>query len=160
MNKLIVMNEDKIISGNNAIQPEYETYKPTVKKVKVKKNNRKKQTKHKIKVMRNIGIVFVIGVVLIARYSIIYNMQMQLNSTQNRVDKINKQNENLTVELVKYNNLGYIEDTAINKLHMIQPQKSSAVYADLNKTIIKEDPSKDKKKINSILDKVKQFKWR
>ncbi len=94
--------------------------------------------------MRNIGIVFVIGVVLIARYSIIYNMQMQLNSTQNRVDKINKQNENLTVELVKYNNLGYIEDTAINKLHMIQPQKSSAVYADLNKTIIKEDPSKDK----------------
>lgn len=154
---MIVMNEDKIINGNNAMQPEYTEEKQMIKRRKPKKN----KINNKLKVIRNIGLVFIIGLTLIARYSIIYNMQMGLNSSQNRIENLNRDNENLMVELVKYNNLQYIEDTAVNKLHMVQPEKSSVVYVDLNKSIIKKETSdKDNKKFNSILDMLKQFKWR
>jgi cell division protein FtsL len=147
------MNKN-IINGNNAIEVQQQSPET------VKRRKKRRNPKHKVSTIRNIAIVFVVGVVLVARYSMIYNMQLQLTSIQNRVDDVNRQNENLTVELVKYNNLEYIEDNAIHKLHMIQPQKSSAVYADLNKPIINQETS-DKDDSSNIIQKIiKQFKWR
>ncbi|WP_245331434.1 cell division protein FtsL [Clostridium algifaecis] len=151
------MNEDKIVNGNNAIQPEYTEEKRIVKRKRTNKN----KVRNKLRVIRNIGIIFIIGIILISRYSAIYNMQMELNSTQNRIENLNTENGNLMVELVKYNNLQYIEDNAINKLHMIQPSKASVVYVDLNKSIVKQETSdKNNKKFNTVLNKLKQFKWR
>lgn len=155
------MDENKMISGNNAINPEYESYESTVQRKKVKIRNKKKNTRSKLKVIRNIAIVFAVGIMLIARYSIIYNMQNELSSTQNRVNELNRENENLTVDLVKYNNLQYIEDNAVKKLHMAEPEKSLAVYADLDKPVVKQEEShKSGKKFSSILNIIEQFKWR
>lgn len=158
---MIVMNENKMTNGNNAINPEYESYESAEQYGKIKTRKKRKSKRNKLKVLRNIAIIFVAGVVLIARYSIIYNMQQKLSFAQTRVNELSRENENLTVDLVKYNNLQYIEDNAVKKLHMSEPEKSLAVYADLNKPIVKDEASqKNNKKINSILDMIKQFKWR
>jgi hypothetical protein len=53
---------------------------------------------------------------------------------------------------MKYNNIEYIEDKAINKLNMVQTKKSSAVYVNLNNKIVKQETSdKDTDKFSGNL---------
>jgi hypothetical protein len=49
---------------------------------------------------------------------------------------MNKENENLKVELVKYNNIQYIEEVAVNKLNMVTPDRNDAIYANISKNTI------------------------
>ncbi|KAA8668112.1 hypothetical protein F3O63_14875 [Clostridium sp. HV4-5-A1G] len=159
---MIVMNEENIINGNAALQPEYKPYRKHSNKIHKKKDvNRQAKVKKKLKVILNICVFFVVGLTLIYRYSIIYNMQTELNSVESNISDINRQNENLTVELVKYNNLKYIEENAMNKLKMVVPNKQNAVYINLDKPIIK--AQKDVNGIETqkgMLNKLKQLIWR
>lgn len=145
---MIVVNEDSIIQGNTVLKPKYSPSKNNEsEKEKEEKKKRYKQInrriKNKLKIIRNIALIFTIGITLVARYSIIYDMQRELNSIKSNINNINKENENLRVELVKYSNIMQIEDIAINKLHMVKPDKSMAVYTDLSKEIVQ---STEKKK--------------
>lgn len=159
---MILMNKDSMVNGNTVLQPEYKPYKETGKKeLKHKNKNRELKIKRKLKVIRNICIVFIVGVILIYRYCVIYNAQTELNSIENDISQINKQNENLRVELVRYNNLEYIENNAINKLQMKVPDKGSAVYTSLDKKIIKTDEDLDQSEMHKgILNELKQLIWR
>lgn len=156
------MNKDSMVNGNTVLQPEYKPYKETEeKKLKTNAPNKALKVKKKLKVIRNICVVFVVGVILVYRYCAIYNAQTELNSIENNISKINKQNENLTVELVKYNNLEYIEDSAVNKLQMKIPDKGNAVYTNLDKKVIKVEENSDEPEMHKgILNKLKQFIWR
>jgi cell division protein FtsL len=165
VNKVIVVNENSVIRGNTVLKPEYNPYdneqeeKSKERRKKIKQNKQiSKRAQNKVKVMRNIALTFVVGLTLVARYCIIYNMQMELNSVKSDINAVNRDNENLKVELVKYNNLQFIEDAATNKLHMIVPDKSSAVYANLSKEVIQS--SEKKKEIieqQSIWSKLKKI---
>jgi len=159
---VILMNKDSMVNGNTVLQPEYKPYKETEeKKLKTNAPNKALKVKKKLKVIRNICVVFVVGVILVYRYCAIYNAQTELNSIENNISKINKQNENLTVELVKYNNLEYIEDSAVNKLQMKIPDKGNAVYTNLDKKVIKVEENSDEPEMHKgILNKLKQFIWR
>lgn len=159
---MIVMNEENMINGNTVLQPEYKPYEKTDGNIHKKKNiSRQKKVKKKLKVLLNICVFFIIGLTLIYRYSVIYNMQTELNSVESNISDINRQNENLTVELVKYNNLEYIEKNAESKLNMVVPDKGNAVYTNLNKPIIKNQVDTDKIKTQKgILNKLKQLIWR
>lgn len=142
---MIVVNEDNIVSGNTVLQPEYVPYidqEKEKKDLRRKKFLRQKRIKDKIKIIRNIVSAFVIGIILVGKYCVIYNMQQELNSVNTNINELNRENENIKVDLVKYNNVQYIESIAINKLHMISPDKGSAIYTDLEKENIK---SPDKK---------------
>lgn len=160
---MIVVNEESFIQGNTVLQPEYRPYRDNQsheeenKKEKLRKKRKaKKRLNNKVKVIRNIILTFVVGLVLIGRYCAIYNMQMELNSTKHNINEINRENENLKVELVKYNNLQYIEDIAINKLQMIPPDKGAAVYTNLDKENIKitEKKAQDKVEKENIWNKL------
>lgn len=147
---MIVVNENSVIRGNTVLKPNYNPYEDNQfereeeRKRKLKQNKQKnKRLKSKVKVMRNIVLTFITGLALVGRYCIIYDMQRQLNSVQSNISVINKDNENLKVELIKYNNLQLIEDTATNKLKMVKPDKSGAVYTNLSKEVIQ---SREKKK--------------
>jgi len=131
-----VANEEIMIRGNTVLAPSRVPYvnRENEKKKKIKKINRK--TKSKALFIRNIFLAFIIGLTLIGRYSAIYNMQQQLNSVKSNINEMNKENDNLKVELVKYNNLHYIEDVATNKLHMISPNRNDAIYANISKETI------------------------
>lgn len=131
---------ESYISGNTVLAPEPEVsqnegHKEKHSKKGIKKN--KKISNEKLKTIRNIGIAFVIGVTLIGRYSMIYGMQRELNAMDVQINTINKDNENLRVELVKFNNLQYIEDVATKKLNMVSPTKSNIMYCNLKNEMVK-----------------------
>lgn len=162
---MIVVNEDSIIRGNTVLQPEYKPYRDVEaeeqKKAKIKRAKEKKlkqrKMKNKLRVMRNIGLTFVIGLLLVGRYCVIYNMQMELNSMESNINEINRDNENLRVELVKYSNLQYIEETAVNKLHMLPPDKGSAIYTNLDKDVLQYTEKKSaEKEQQNIWNKLKK----
>lgn len=120
--------EELVVRGNTVLAPKSTPYRK--KEIKQKQNNNKV---NKFGILRNIVIAFAIGLILIGRYSNIYNMQKQLNTTKSNITELNKQNDNLKVELVKYNNLQYIEEVAVNKLKMVPPIKDNAVYCNTDK---------------------------
>lgn len=161
---MIVVNKDTI-SGNAVLQPEEvpdygKGQEKNREKEKLKREKlRQKRIKNKAKILRNILLIFVIGLLLVGRYCIIYNMQTQLNSINNDISKLNSKNEQLKVNLVQYNNIQYIESTAINKLHMVFPNKTSIVYTDLDKKNISTTPQKESRetKEQNIWDKLIKF---
>jgi len=147
---VIVVNENSVIRGNTVLKPGYNPYEDNQfereeeRKRKLKQNKqRNRRVNRKVKVLRNIVVTFIVGLTLVGRYCIIYDMQREFNSVESSINVINKENENLKVDLVKYNNLQLIEETATNKLKMVKPDKSGAVYTNLSKEVIQ---SREKKK--------------
>ncbi len=163
---MILMNEEDMVNGNTVLQPEYKPYIETEEKKYGNKNigkdkKRRVKVKKKLKIIRNIGLAFIVGIVLVYRYSVIYNMQTELNSVESSINEIDRENENLKVDLVKYNNLQYIENNAVNKLHMIVPDRANAVYVNLDKKTVKTQEDVDEIKTQKgILNKLKQLIWR
>lgn len=132
-----MLNEKIMINGNTVLAPNHVPYRESEQKRQVRKNkSSKKNINKKIVIMRNIMIAFIVGITLIGRYCIIYNLQSELNTTRQNIVALNKENENLKVELVKYNNIQYIEDVAVNKLGMVTPDRNDAIYADISKETI------------------------
>jgi cell division protein FtsL len=161
---VIVVNEDNLISGNTVLKPKYSPYRNNEKdreeerNRKARKRQRNGRLKGKVKIIRNIALTFIVGLVLVGRYSIIYNMQKELNSIKSNINTINRENENLKVELVKFNNIQFIEDTAINKLHMVRPDKSLAIYTDLDKEIVQStEKKKETEEQQNIWNKLKKI---
>lgn len=161
---MIVVNEENSISGNNVLQPEYVPYidqEDKERELRRKAKNKRlkqKKIKDKIKVLRNIILSFIIGITLVGRYCVIYNMQRELNSISTNINELNKENENIRVDLLKYNNIQYIENIAVNKLHMIYPDKGSAVYTDLKKQNVKLIDNKEKEtQIKNLWNKLEKM---
>lgn len=152
--------EDIMIRGNTVLAPNQVPYvNREIEKQHIIKKKKKQNRKIKKQAIfiRNIFIVFLIGLTLIGRYSAIYNMQQKLNSIKSNINEMNKENDNLKVELVKYNNLHYIEDIATNKLHMVTPNRNDAIYANISKeTIIPTATNTDSNKgfISKVVKKI------
>jgi cell division protein FtsL len=167
VNKVVVIKKAKnmknnytksnYINGNTVLAPQYdpsidEEYLKLKKKRKERlKNKNKKAVKTKLTIIRNIVLVFIVGVTLIGRYSSIYNMQKQVNNTQDEITNLNLQNDNLKVELVKQSDITKIEDTAVKKLNMVQPDKNVATYIDLSKDNFNNDTKITADKNNNII---------
>lgn len=136
-----VYNEKIMIDGNTVLAPSHVPYRESEHERQVKRNKARNKAKNKninkkVIIMRNIMIAFIVGITLVGRYCIIYNLQSELNTTKQSIAAFSKENENLKVELVKYNNIQYIEDVAINKLGMVTPDRNDAIYADISKDTI------------------------
>lgn len=127
-------------SGNTVLKPQYE---PQIEKDKDKEKEKKEQYKRnkkvqqkllkkKFKTLRNIIIVFILGITLVARYGILYGMQKELTNINSEISEVEKESENLKVELVHYSNLSNIEKVAGQNLKMVPPNKDSAIYTDLS----------------------------
>ncbi len=124
--------EELTVRGNTVLAPKRTPYKKVEKK-HISSNNKNKKNKNKFVIIRNIFLAFTIGLILVGRYCAIYNMQKQLNTTKSNITEMNKQNDNLKVELVKYNNLQYIEEVATTKLGMVAPNRNDAVYCNISR---------------------------
>jgi cell division protein FtsL len=136
------MNKENYINGNTVLAPNYEPIGPSKKqeyeklrKAKAENLNKKreKRVNSKAKTLSNIALVFIIGVTLIFRYASIYNIQKNLSNIKSHTINLNKENENLKVELVKASNLDNVEKIATEKLHMVRAEKAHAIYTDLTK---------------------------
>lgn len=138
---MIITEKENYINGSTVLAPQFEPSEEKKQNNKFKKQTeikkRNKRVKNKLKIIRNISLTFLIGVILIGRYSKIYNLQKQLNTMNYDMNVLNKDNENLKVELVKFSNIQYIEEVATKKLQMIKPTKESIIYCDMKKEIFK-----------------------
>lgn len=152
--------DNNYINGNTVLAPKYdpsidEEYLNSLKRRKEKlKVKNKKSMKKKLCIMRNIVLILVIGVTLVGRYSSIYNMQKQLNTTQSAIADLNRQNDSLKVSLVERGNVSQVQDVAVNKLNMVEPNKNVAIYTDLTKDNFNNETQNTADKNNNIVGKL------
>ena len=157
---MVMLEGKNRFNGNTVLKPQYEPQrekeKEEEKKEQYKKNKkiRQKLLKKKFKTLRNIIIAFILGVTLVARYGILYGMQKELSSVNSEISEVEKESENLKVELVHHSNLSNIEKVAGQNLKMVSPNKDSAIYTDLSYNNFKKENSKNHigEKHNSFLE--------
>ena len=158
---IVTDKKNYYVDGSTVMAPEVHEEKS--QKKKEKKVFRKKipnNSRKKLSIIGKILTVFIVGTIIIGRYSKIYNMQKQLNNINNSIVKLNKENENLKVELLKLNNIKSVEDIAIGKLKMSVPTKENMIYCDMSKEIFKlnknanEEKNKNKGIIANFLSKL------
>lgn len=163
---MIITNKNNIVSGNNALSPQNipskhldETKYRDFEKSKRQhlKINKEKSIKKKIKVLTNIILGFTIGITLIYRYSLIYNIEKDITQVNREISKVDSQNENLKIGLLKYNNIGEIEKKSTKELNMIPQSISNVIYIDLKKNNFNSFSKQEDKKSNNLLKKLKDI---
>jgi cell division protein FtsL len=166
VNKVIVVDKKNIINGSTALEPAQKPLRKKEKSEKYKKLNeskkeaqirlREKQNREKIKILGHIACFFVIGMVIVGRYTIIYSNQKQIMDIKQDINTFKKNSDNLKIQLVKYNNINYIDKMAKEKLNMIEPNRADAEYCNLNENYFRmpeENPAEEK----SFLTKIKEL---
>lgn len=162
-----MMNKENLVNGNTVLAPQRQVINPAPNEKSQEAERKKKESlnrakkegrKEKLSILRNIAILFGIGVVLIGRYSAIYHMQKDLSNTRTTINRLSRENESLKVDLVKASNIQNVEEIATTKLHMIPADKNKAVYADLTKENFKNTTTKNQeKKERSLMEKIKNI---
>jgi len=138
VNKVIIEKNKFEVYGNTVLAPDepirkrgYEDLEKSRKQVSSSKKLR--DIKKKKSILKNIISVFVIGVIIIARYCMIYNYQGANVKAKAEIDLVNKENDAYEVELIKFRNISYVEKVATTKLHMVKPRISEIEYLNLSK---------------------------
>jgi cell division protein FtsL len=161
----VLIDKESMFNGNTVLAPEYLPSKKNEEYEKLRKarqeslkRNQQLRINKKLKVLLCISAVFILGIAMIYRYSVIYDMEKQVGKERSIESKLQIDNDNIKIQLAKYNDINKIEEFAINKLHMVQPDKGAAIYMDLNKSNFKDSSKKViKNEGNDILNKIKSF---
>lgn len=150
------------IHGNTVLAPDeslkkqkYEDLKKSQKQINDAKN--KKNIKKKKNILFNILLIFVIGITIIARYSMIYNIQDATSKTRDEIAALNRENDAYKVQLIKFKNISYIEEIATQKLKMVKPRISDIQYCNLSKDNLSATVQVDIKISNNIINKIKSI---
>lgn len=156
---MIVVNDNRTVNGNTVLAPIPERKEQDNSKQQLKKNfneEKRRKVRKKMAILRNIALLFVIAILLLGRYSAIYSMQRNLADINNQINDVNVDNDNLKVELVKFDNIDYVKDIAEKRLHMVEPTKNSVIYSDLSKDNFEAKHADDKNNVKGqkFLDKV------
>ncbi|MBW9151911.1 hypothetical protein [Clostridium estertheticum] len=162
MNKVIVAKKEFEVFGNTVLAPQepitkrkYEDLEKSRRQAKQSK--RQKDIKKKKRVLFNIFIGFAIGMVIIARYCMIYSYQQASSKAKAQIDTISKQNDAYEVDLIKFRNISFIEKTATTKLHMVKPKISDIQYFNLSKNNLETNDDSKVKISNNVVNKIKDI---
>jgi hypothetical protein len=162
VNKLIVAKNTLQMDGNTVLSPDesfrkgrYHDLEKSRKQAEQAK--RKKDIEYKKSVLKNILLVFVIGVAIITRYCMIYSYQDTASKAKAQIDIVNKENSAYKVQLIKFKNINYIEKVALGRLNMVKPQISDLEYVNLSKNNLGVKSELQVKKGSAILDKIKSI---
>ncbi|MBU3176377.1 hypothetical protein KPL47_08325 [Clostridium estertheticum] len=162
MNKVIVAKKEFEMFGNTVLAPQepitkrkYEDLEKSRRQANQSK--RQKDIKNKKRVLVNIFIGFVIGMVIIARYCMIYSYQQASSKAKAQIDTISKQNDAYEVDLIKFRNISYIEKTATTKLHMVKPKISDIQYFNLSKNNLGANDNSKIRISNNVVNKIKDI---
>ena len=159
VNKVIIEKNKFEVYGNTVLAPE-----PIIKR-KYEEDSRKqaerskklKEIKYKKSVLKNILLVFVIGVIIIARYCMIYNYQGENAKAKAQIDLVSKENDAYEVELIKFRNISYVEKTATTKLHMVKPSISEIEYFNLSKDNLSTNEESKVRVSSEVVSKIKNI---
>lgn len=160
---MIIGNDELYVSGNTVLKPErvqvereskerYERLEKHKNQLRVKKEKEAKV--HKARVISLIFISFIIGFTVLYRYSLIYSIQKDYVEARHSVATLEKENENLKINLVKLEDDKTIKDK-ISSLKMVTANKNLCVNVDLNKDVFNE--KKENKTEEGVLSYIKQL---
>ena len=162
MNKVIVEKNKFGMDGNTVLSPQEETRKRSYEDLEksrqqAKQSKKLKDMKKKKGVLTNIALGFVIGIIIIARYCIIYNYQNTASKSKAEIELLSKENDSYKVQLIKFRNISYIEEMATEKLNMVEPRISDIQYCNLSKNNLAAKENLEVKVSNEIVNKIKNF---
>ena len=162
MNKVIVEKNKFEINGNTVLAPDESFRKPKYEDLEksrkqINHSKRLKDMKKKKSVLANILLGFIIGITIIARYSMIYNYQDNISKAKAEIEMLNKENDAYRVELIKFRNISYIEEIATTKLHMVKPMISDIQYCNLSKNNLEAKEDVEVKISKDIINKIKDI---
>ena len=123
------------------LEPEYRTTqkkypkKSTVSKNKSTKSKNKNKSKlqSKVKAIIYVGIFFAILFAISYRNTVISEKYSQIKSLKSNLEKKEKENEQLEVNIESKTNLGNVEKEAKDKLGMQKLDDKQTIYVELNK---------------------------
>lgn len=161
----VIMNENRssYFNGNTVFEsmpqeiPESsESRKLEQQKRQIIRNENNKKATHNLLAMVKIVLLCIAGLFIVYRYASIYSMEAKIASIGTQTENVNYESENIYLELLKFNNIDYIQNTAINKLHMSFPDKNSKEIVDLTKNNFNDEVKTEKKEsvIQVIKDKL------
>lgn len=161
------MDNKNLVSGSNALAPKYKPYNPSVNKEfeelrrareEKKKALEQKKLKAKVKIIAGILLAFSLGIVLILRYSAVYNLQKQLSGVSTEIRNLSMENENLKVQLIKASDMQQVEQVAVSKLHMVTPDKNNIIYLQATKDYFASNSKEATKNTNdNLIVKIKNL---
>ena len=154
VNKVIVAKKEFEVYGNTVLEPqEYEELEKSRKQAN--RSRRQNDIKKKKGILTNILIGFVIGMVVIARYCMIYSYQQTSSKTKAEIEVLSKENDAYQVDLIKFRNISYIEKTATTKLHMVKPKVSDIQYFNLSKNNLGTNDNSKIRISNTVVNTIK-----
>jgi cell division protein FtsL len=127
--------------GNTAVELIPEIKREEKREVKIKRKPKNKFGL-KIKMICVIGIVCVFSFLTLLRFASIINLQGNIRTIKGDIVKIQKDNENLRVNIALQNNLKKIEEVAVNQYKMVEPQLNSIIYVDVKPLTLPEEKEK------------------
>jgi len=152
------------------LQPEYEPIKkkyPKKSTASKKTINEKKQKelaqKKNIKIMLYIGIIFAILFAISYRNALIAQTYSQVKDLKAELSKVEKENEQLEVNIESKTNLSAIEKKAQEELGMKKLDESQTVYVSLDKNDYIESAAdsvkleEEKNWFEQVIDKIKDI---
>lgn len=121
-------NKSNYVYGNVAydIQPEIKHEKKPVKR---KKANNK--VKLKLKVVGSIMVVAFISLLTLTRFASMIRLTYDIREVKSDIKKVQEENENTKVQIARMSSIKGIEETAVNKLGMVIPDKGQIVYMEV-----------------------------
>lgn len=157
---MIIGNEELYVRGNTVLKPEkvkienekskkYEKFNEQRKQLKLKEEKR-----NKVKMISYIFMFFIVGFTVIYRYSLIYGVQKEYVETRQSVALLQKENENLRVNLIKLEDNEEINNK-IASMKMVNANKAACASVDLDKAVFNE--KKENKTEGGVLSYIKQL---
>lgn len=161
---MIVPERKYVNNGSNALKQKrekdsdkrYYTYVDEGE-IERRKSEKQKKLRKQAGSILSILFVFILGSVVIYRYSTIYNLENNYDTVSQQVDNLNKEKQSLNLALIQYNKIENIQNNAA-KLNMVAEDKSTAVASNYDRNTIKEvKNSNNTKTSKSILANIINF---
>lgn len=126
--------------GNAAINPNRESTKRDNKKyeeLKKSKKNRNRRiieerNKKKKAVMQIAAVIFIFGITLITRDTMVYNSQNKISDVDSKINDYKEENEAIKVDILKFSSIANIRSNAEENLGMTMATKDNSVVIDLS----------------------------
>lgn len=163
VNKMIVADNDsreyEYIYGNTAYDYRKKEYKDINKKNReLNRKNYINSLKKKVKSLAICFIMMIMSTIIVGRYATIINLNQQNLALKKNISENRKINEDLKLQLMKYENIKEINEVATNNLNMIRPDTVNIIHIRLDSTPLDLNNKEDIPDSSiTIIDKIKVF---
>lgn len=119
----------------------------------------KTTVKKKLKLVFSVVMLLLFGMLIVARYAMIMDLNGQSISLKNKISENQKINEELKLQLMGYCDIKKIEEYASSEIKMVRPESNNIVYINIpntNKNDEKKEQDKSTQKV-SLIDRIISF---